>query len=135
MLADIVLKRAVIVAEIGQRNFRPGRPCRSALRDFNGCHCGDYSSQTRPGQVTGVPLQACPPLAPLKIMFLAKAETASSTGSVLAIEDEVNRDLCFHFQGFSIQIIGPVFPLPHCIIGCMRKHWMTADDFGPLDHS
>jgi len=65
----------------------------------------------------------------------AKAKTASSTGSALAIEDEVNRDLCFHFHRFSIQIIGTVFPLPHRIVGCMRKHRMTADDFGPLNHS
>src|ERR1041385_4093654 len=51
-VADVLCYGAIVLAKRGKRDLGPCGTRGGAFRDFNGCHCSDYSAAKRTLQVT-----------------------------------------------------------------------------------
>src|SRR5512141_1878370 len=59
----------------------------------------------------------------------------AATEGLSASEREVDRDLCVNFDGFTVQEVGLVPPLPNCIDRSRRQHRVSRDRAQVLDRS
>src|SRR5579871_3315523 len=126
--SNVLLHSAEVLAQGGERDFRPRRARRHTAQDFySRCHFRDYIGSSPRSEVTQGLLPHARPFYPVPSVL--------SRSVLVPRQNEVHSDLGLHLNRLVVQDIGTIPPLLDGIDRGRNEHGMSRQNLQIIDGS